>query len=184
MNHHARSFACALWIAVLAASPVLCADGAAVPAPNAPSSPSASPAEPTLIEMPRLLNLPLEKAMADLKAAGHLGTVTVSPNPPPAGAVVRMQDAVGGTEMDARRPLILVVGAPSGPSTMPRLVGQPRARAEMLLHNTGFWRDVKWKTAPAPTRGQGGLVIEQKPDANAPLKAGVEIEVTVGTARK
>jgi len=138
---------------------------------------------PKQVEVPDILQMPEEEAVAALEAAGFLPKPL--PDEPssktPAGSVMK-QNPDGGALIDEGATVEYVVSRGVETVKVPGVVGKSRSSAESTLQDAGFKVKVKEEYSESVDKG---IVISQNPSKDLEVAKGstVTIVVSKGTER-
>ncbi|MCU0272305.1 MAG: Stk1 family PASTA domain-containing Ser/Thr kinase [Acidimicrobiales bacterium] len=135
-------------------------------------------AEPTTVEVPSLLNDPLEVAQQKLTDLGLTFAVETLPNEAVPENVVFAQDPLAGVKVDAGSVVRLTVSEGEGPLTVPNVVGDPVADAEAELRAAGFEVAI---TYAENADVEVDDVISQDPTAGTPFERGQVVNLLVSS---
>ncbi len=179
--------------AIASPSPTATSTATSAPSPSStpPPSPSATPVPPTrtvratptprVVIVPAVVGLPLDDAIAQLRASGLSATVQgVNANGEP--NTVLAQSLTPGTAVVPGSPAAtIVLQVPTGQVAVPDVLGKPRDEALRELYAAGFnvpvVRERRDGSQPA------GVALATSPQAGKVLARGSGVELTVNAAR-
>jgi serine/threonine-protein kinase len=131
--------------------------------------------EGTLVEVPAVVDLPLDEATKQLQAAGFEVTPEQDVDADKDEGIVLSQDPAGGSRAEKGSTVTVVVNSSKAQVEVPTLIGLDRAEAEALLREKGLIADFQPEDSDAPE----GQVIEQDPDPGVERPRGSVVKLTV-----
>ncbi len=126
-------------------------------------------------EVPDLVGLPTEQAVAQIEAAGFSASVTEREDTAPPGEVVAQTPTAGQMSKPGTQVTIFVS---SGTLQVPDVVGLPKQAATRALKKAGFKPAVRTDTSAPPE--QAGLVTNQFPLGGSTARRGTTVQISVG----